>query len=220
MVNNLFQFTPLREGRPPSWAPFAQNVDFNSRPSARGDKDYLTMPKYWQKFQFTPLREGRLVAISIALIADVFQFTPLREGRLERDVSEDGRIDISIHAPPRGATASRCCKATRNYGFQFTPLREGRLERAVSEDGRIDISIHAPPRGATALTSATVSTDRDISIHAPPRGATAAACRTRQCRRDISIHAPPRGATVMKMRSRLPTSFQFTPLREGRPSSL
>ena len=55
-----FQFTPLREGRlmrftmfvssqtisihapprgatTPTWAPFAQNVDFNSRPSARGD---------------------------------------------------------------------------------------------------------------------------------------------------------------------------------------
>ena len=36
--------------------------------------------------------------------------------------------------------------------------------------------------------------------------------------RIISIHAPPRGATCTAHRAKSPASFQFTPLREGRPA--
>ena len=36
----------------------------------------------------------------------------------------------------------------------------------------------------------------------------------------ISIHAPPRGATRMRCASCKRTSFQFTPLREGRPNEM
>ena len=53
-----------------------------------------------------------------------FQFTPLREGRLRKpDVV--CLLDISIHAPPRGATKFGRCYDERIL-FQFTPLREGR----------------------------------------------------------------------------------------------
>ena len=39
-------------------------------------------------------------------------------------------------------------------------------------------------------------------------------------RRRISIHAPPRGATLAALAGRrLALLFQFTPLREGRPST-
>ena len=55
-----------------------------------------------------------------------FQFTPLREGRLIQHLMDKLGGDISIHAPPRGATAP----APDNTQVQF-------------------ISIHAPPRGAT-----------------------------------------------------------------------
>ena len=57
-----------------------------------------------------------------------------------------------------------------------------------------------------------------ISIHAPPRGATLSKDEARDLA-FISIHAPPRGAT-----KHIPCpcpfcgSFQFTPLREGRPA--
>ena len=79
-----FQFTPLREGRPAR--------------AIRVSPDGL--------FQFTPLREGRRVAaLSEKSGISKFQFTPLREGRrLPRD-SLRQRDGISIHAPPRGATA-------------------------------------------------------------------------------------------------------------------
>ena len=56
-----------------------------------------------------------------------FQFTPLREGRPGGDYPPLQWRDISIHAPPRGATGEE-------------------LELI----GKIVISIHAPPRGATA----------------------------------------------------------------------
>ena len=99
---HLFQFTPLREGRPsPSPAMPVKFFDFNSRPSARGDR---TVPRAAAGFSF--------------------QFTPLREGRrnLARSITAD---IISIHAPPRGATAAIAWNSCVSI-FQFTPLREGR----------------------------------------------------------------------------------------------
>ena len=123
-----FQFTPLREGRRHlAWlrgpAPY-----FNSRPSARGDfsvrrevvvllfqftplregrQVLLYNHKRGRKFQFTPLREGRLCNMAYQGPRCQFQFTPLREGRHETLLQRGWFTEISIHAPPRGATYSR-----------------------------------------------------------------------------------------------------------------
>ena len=70
-------------------------------------------------------------------------------------------------------------------------------------------------RGDRTLTAG--SAGGGISIHAPPRGATtrrSAALRPPF----ISIHAPPRGATRSQAGQPRVAPFQFTPLREGRPS--
>ena len=123
----LFQFTPLREGRPV----FFVSSEFSS-----------------VVFQFTPLREGRRYTACVGGTGILFQFTPLREGRRWRPsrtcrptnfnsrpsargdgdglLRAGGAGCISIHAPPRGATSRRklLCNLWR-------------------------ISIHAPPRGAT-----------------------------------------------------------------------
>ena len=166
----IFQFTPLREGRP---CP---------------DKG----PSFPALFQFTPLREGRREQELHHVATLQFQFTPLREGRqLCRDENERRKY-ISIHAPPRGATcAARRAKSPAS--FQFTPLREGRQSSTTCllacgyfnsrpsargdatgyiGQGDKSISIHAPPRGATSLLK-NVTSPLQISIHAPPRGATA-----------------------------------------------
>ena len=55
-----------------------------------------------------------------------------------------------------------------------------------------------------------------ISISAPPRGATGEVMHNIIVF-EISIHAPPRGATWSFPPSRDYPTFQFTPLREGRP---
>ena len=191
----LFQFTPLREGRrpfrgrevlfrrisihaPPRGATtvrapmLSSSVDFNSRPSARGDSTSNPRRTAY-KFQFTPLREGRRPGA----------FPPLV------------RPCISIHAPPRGATSRR--PGVRASGkFQFTPLREGRHDHDEQ-----------PPRAATTFQFTPLREGRHGGFY------------HRHRRHDISIHAPPRGATrnVQNGSAILPT-FQFTPFREGRPA--
>ena len=64
--------------------------------------------------------------MSCTQVSRFFQFTPLREGRRRRAVRKGGHLEISIHAPPRGATRGRCAVRADDI-FQFTPLREGRL---------------------------------------------------------------------------------------------
>ena len=142
---------------------------FNSRPSARGDKQCAVC--------------GRRPSISI--------HAPPRGATIKERGWLRGYA-ISIHAPPRGATI-QSTTSSPSKSFQFTPLREGRrhIQRAphhshdfnsrpsargdlevFAQDVEFLISIHAPPRGATA-NPADVVARRKISIHAPPRGATA-----------------------------------------------
>ena len=188
-----FQFTPLREGR---------------HEGRKGNK-WLTL------FQFTPLREGRPKKSQKLAKKGLFQFTPLREGRLavcprmplatlhfnsrpsaRGDISfflSSPSVDISIHAPPRGATIASVVRSTY-----------------------CDISIHAPPRGATSHVSTSIirslpyfnsrpsargdqygwrrgQNQQDFNSRPSARGDV---LRRRACkRRSISIHAPPRGAT-------------------------
>ena len=123
--------------------------NFNSRPSARGDPQVLcggcvlcisihapprgaTAWQSWRmskhEFQFTPLREGRHFVTRHSISKARFQFTPLREGRRGDFRYDDWSWAISIHAPPRGATASRFTPFPSER-FQFTPLREGRRRK-------------------------------------------------------------------------------------------
>ena len=166
----------------------------------------------------------------------VFQFTPLREGRQRklREVGRQGNISIhapprgataeqvrhlakkliSIHAPPRGATPHISSQPPPRRGFQFTPLREGRQMGIESSSASLYFNSRPSARGDLAQRGR--KRQRVISIHAPPRGATQLGIPTVPCIRLISIHAPPRGATRGTYHRSFPALFQFTPLREGR----
>ena len=120
------------------------------------------------------------------------QFTPLREGRRKLHLTDCVLDEISIHAPPRGATAQTRTEAQPR-----------------------SISIHAPPRGATRRERPSGHADNDFNSRPSARGD--GRCRPAQSttqhfnsrpsargdRREmrkphgggISIHAPPRGAT-------------------------
>ena len=79
-----FQFTPLREGRRLPAYGKRRGAHFNSRPSARGDEEGMTLSgSGLDIFQFTPLREGRQILREFPFQTGLFQFTPLREGRHE-----------------------------------------------------------------------------------------------------------------------------------------
>ncbi len=168
-------------------------VNFNSRPSARGDPAVSRVVFLPFVFQFTPLREGRRVRLFDSLPAPVFQFTPLREGRRWLRVfcasgtrisihapprgatAADGTIatasEISIHAPPRGATDQALQNQITAHTFQFTPLREGRLYFSDSTDIE-QLFQFTPLREGRRMPGTGEPTARKISIHAPPRGAT------------------------------------------------
>ena len=145
---SLFQFTPLREGRPAAGVVGAGAWYFNSRPSARGDQAREDNQENQQRFQFTPLREGRPGHRDGDNPLQAFQFTPLREGR----------------------RAGQCRVLLPDSHFNSRPSARGDGYACYSFQLRY-ISIHAPPRGATLRTGHLV-TPLNISIHAPPRGAT------------------------------------------------
>ena len=81
----------------------------------------------------------------------IFQFTPLREGRPRK--GEHGIVvcRISIHAPPRGATAGCITVVAIKSNFNSRPSARGDLNPASSMSAVRRISIHAPPRGATGV---------------------------------------------------------------------
>ena len=98
---------------------------FNSRPSARGDGTGCGKLRQ-STFQFTPLREGRRNLRGIATRDYYFNSRPSARGDATLNMSITGRLyfnsrpsargdkcsgrnillcNISIHAPPRGATS-------------------------------------------------------------------------------------------------------------------
>ena len=107
---------------------------------------------------------------------------------------EDTPPAISIHAPPRGATRLPSCRTRR-----------------------LHISIHAPPRGATFLVRSILSA-AIISIHAPPRGATTSRPTARASSTYFNSRPSARGDAFSSRPTSVSSEFQFTPLREGRPT--
>ena len=128
------QFTPLREGRQMCRA--GQNKAqsyFNSRPSARGDVGVMLPFSSCSLFQFTPLREGRRTPITRNFAPSYFNSRPSARGD---DFTETAAMmdKISIHAPPRGATAKDmqflqifCSTLTNQHGLTIVPRNLSRL---------------------------------------------------------------------------------------------
>ena len=125
-ADKTFQFTPLREGRLSDEPAGNVRLLFQFTPLREGRRGDVVGAKTATTFQFTPLREGRQFSITCLLACGYFnsrpsargdklhgnvvtnikqfQFTPLREGRRVRKIKTIDDPDISIHAPPRGAT--------------------------------------------------------------------------------------------------------------------
>ena len=142
--------------------------NFNSRPSARGDT----------------------MALSRYTATIVFQFTPLREGRRKHRPQHPDERDISIHAPPRGATMPSP-SVTASTNFNSRPSARGD-PHGTNLPNSFFISIHAPPRGATHFVSSYGSV---LQFQFTPLR---------------------EGRPADKANHNLPALFQFTPLREGR----
>ena len=143
-----FQFTPLREGRlVPDNPAYMDSSYFNSRPSARGDASAQASLRCLVYFNSRPSARGDNKVVSLFALSD-----------------------ISIHAPPRGATNEKKGVIHLPRQFQFTPLREGRLLAFSNIARTVDFNSRPSARGDALLLRFILALR--ISIHAPPRGAT------------------------------------------------
>ena len=125
-----------------------------------------------------------------------------------------GLPDISIHAPPRGATRRILRRALR-LQFQFTPLREGRHGTSLAI--RQAFSFQFTPLREGRRTAALHAAIAALFQFTPLREGRRVLRRVERHAVVISIHAPPRGATRGGAnRGADVQGFQFTPLREGR----
>ena len=125
---------------------------------------------------------------------------------------------ISIHAPPRGATAGGVMRCPPRKDFNSRPSARG--DQIVRQGPlTLNISIHAPPRGATSRRPRVRASGKfQFTPLREGRPGVSFSCLLWL---SISIHAPPRGATAHSAAVRcFSAAFQFTPLREGRRSPL
>ena len=254
------RFNPrAREGRDFPSTPYLRPCRVSIHAPARGATRWPGKPAPSTKFQSTRPRGARLDEFN-RLAARLGRFNPrAREGRdVQRRIVDSagiwfqstrprgarpittdvGDIDeiVSIHAPARGATASR--ETQKPLHRRFNPrAREGRdaWDRYKLSAG--SVSIHAPARGATFWFGVLICGDwfqstrprgarqrhcadfeavRIVSIHAPARGATTGGPEDR-LQDAVSIHAPARGATQELRVRLLAVLFQSTRPRGARP---
>ena len=187
-----FQFTPLREGRPVAsletlsisrisiHAPprgatqnavkaFQKANNFNSRPSARGDGGRGPPFIVTLHFNSRPSARGDSASTLPNSVASYFNSRPSARG--DGGSARVGKSrNISIHAPPRGATGLQSVRTWADR-FQFTPLREGRRQGASKCIAKFLFQF-TPLREGRQCFFQLPTFDRLISIHAPPRGAT------------------------------------------------
>ena len=143
-----------------------------------------------------------------------FQSTLPRRERPGCRIFLKSYLDISIHAPTKGAT-NDYSKSSYSNSISIHALTKGATASWQFHLLRKIISIHAPTKGATAASTSDIYHEI-ISIHAPTKGATIPRfCRkvnslfqstlprrerqnpshTAQHHQHISIHAPTKGAT-------------------------
>ena len=125
-------------------------------------------------------------------------------------------LNISIHAPTRGATIQHL-KAYANTVFQSTLPREERQSQVFC--CFLDNYFNPRSHERSDLAMRMAFRHLKISIHAPTRGATKICC-IKPTLVKISIHAPTRGATVSSYLNDVMLGFQSTLPREERQTYL
>ena len=148
--------------------------NFNPRSYKRSDPDFLSRINCPCEFQSTLLQEERRHLQPARQEHSEFQSTLLQEERLAFFQCTLFLLDISIHAPTRGATwlrySSKCdalfqstllqeerrtraLPNIRQHWFQSTLLQEERQAEWEWYIVLFTISIHAPTRGATSIAN-------------------------------------------------------------------
>ena len=106
------------------------------------------------------------------------------------------KLDVSIHAPTRGATTTMRKPSLTNTGFN--PRTHTGCDIVAHQVGVrvVGVSIHAPTRGATLVNIMSVTRPKFQSTH--PHGVRPIHFLQNIFCYLVSIHAPTRGATKNK----------------------
>ena len=175
------------------------------------------VPRTSASYHFNPRSHERSDSCSITGLSSLlsFQSTLPREERRVPFLKEIFAMNISIHAPTRGATTSTLPVASLATFQSTLPREERRILRSSiagylyfnprsherSDPCRLlfshasNISIHAPTRGATAPAAFCIPGPPDFNPRSHERSDLKPGVYVRQER--ISIHAPTRGATAI-----------------------
>src|SRR5665213_3450343 len=160
-------------------------ISFNPRPPVGGDGGWFLTPSCCTSFNPRPPVGGDAIDLDNWLVEEV-----------------------SIHAPPWGATPSTWITGSSRR-FQSTPPRGGRPGRNQQPESP-DVFQSTPPRGGRRVSSLSARLLALVSIHAPPWGATPSTWITGSSRRFQST--PPRGGRPGRnQQPESPDVFQSTP---------
>ena len=113
--------------------------------------------------------------------------------RLQARQARDKLLEVSIHAPARGATLFQALSSFSRTKFQFTHPRGVRLNLCSFMNGYTWFQF-THPRGVRLKLCCSAFFNTGVSIHAPARGATYTVINS-MIIIEVSIHAPARGAT-------------------------
>ena len=130
-----------------------------------------------------------------------------RAGTTCREFIFPGEVNVSIHAPARGATRGRNFWTSDRPGFDPRPRAGGDAPMVVT--GRVVMFRSTPPRGGRPDRSMVLRAYLSVSIHAPARGATLA--RYRRSPRSRRFDPRPRAGGDTAEPAVAPTSPSFDP---------
>ena len=189
-------------------SPCVQKIYFNPR-SREGSDVFSTLQlSQHAKFQSTLPRGERRWKVSEANKESLFQSTLPRGERPLLSAVYVLTVEISIHAPARGATNASAKKQTPLNISIHAPARGATESRVILQQG-YTVFQSTLPRGERRVADSNKVEVKQISIHAPARGATKNYLVTVN-RFYISIHAPARGATFVEKRAAYVEIFQST----------
>ena len=132
-----------------------------------------------------------------------YDFNP-RSPRGERHrgrARPDDHGDISIHAPPRGATLARSL-GYRDDHISIHAPHTGSDSVHTPDPERGRISIHAPRRGSDAVDYSLISNQTEFQSTLPAGGATQTTNRARPCTHDFNPRSPQGERPVLSRSSR------------------
>ena len=167
-------------------------------------------------FQLTRPRGARRASDFVNKPPWSFQLTRPRGARPHQPPPRRFVVNVSTHAPARGATNKVTAHRILRVQFQLTRPRGARPPRPAVRQPLAQVSTHAPARGATWRRHGATRKRVRVSTHAPARGATHSAASTCSCAAMFQLTRP-RGARPLTL-----TSSNYPPwcfnsrAREGR----